>query len=231
MHHHRRNIVEYPRFTSFLLSVSVCLSVCLSVCMYAHLSTIARCCAPNTIHSIQSTCRGPGAVHDFDADFDGLPQQHVSMSEASERGTQFVEKDTNQISQWYVGQKAMTKDQIFFYKRLEKYEKKHALEESKAARHIKIKPLSRGRSLIWVRAWFLSPALCVGFAWAPRAWAARRLRRRRLTCCFCVLLFLFSFLFFTSCICSRSSAPRCSSLASGATTPSWRTTANDVDQN
>eukprot|EP00591_Stephanopyxis_turris_P010077 CAMPEP_0195512434 /NCGR_PEP_ID=MMETSP0794_2-20130614/4388_1 /TAXON_ID=515487 /ORGANISM="Stephanopyxis turris, Strain CCMP 815" /LENGTH=219 /DNA_ID=CAMNT_0040640211 /DNA_START=104 /DNA_END=763 /DNA_ORIENTATION=- len=93
---------------------------------------------------------GPGAVHDFDADFDGLPQQHVSMSEASERGTQFVEKDTNQISQWYVGQKAMTKDQIFFYKRLEKYEKKHALEESKAARHIKIKPLSRGRSLIWL---------------------------------------------------------------------------------
>lgn len=76
------------------------------------------------------------------------------LADATRRGSQFVEKDTNKISQWYVGQKGMSKEQEFFYRRIEKQEKQQAMRESMSNVRKKIKPLSRTRSLLWLGAPF-----------------------------------------------------------------------------
>lgn len=57
------------------------------------------------------------------------------------------------VASRYVGQKAMSKQQVYFYKRLEKIERANALHEAQARKHVRIKPMSRGRSLVWVRDW------------------------------------------------------------------------------
>eukprot|EP00750_Incisomonas_marina_P017599 INCI2262.1.p1 GENE.INCI2262.1~~INCI2262.1.p1 ORF type:complete len:237 (+),score=46.37 INCI2262.1:104-814(+) len=99
------------------------------------------------------------AGHEFGSGVeDNAPDQHMTLSDATDRGSQFVEKDTNKISQWYVGQKAMSKQQVYFYKRLEKLERANALHEAHTRKHVRIKPMSRGRSLVW----FATPALLLG---------------------------------------------------------------------
>lgn len=41
------------------------------------------------------------AGHEFGSGMEDASQdQHMSLSDATERGSQFVEKDTNKISQW-----------------------------------------------------------------------------------------------------------------------------------
>ena len=43
------------------------------------------------------------AGHEFGSGVeDNAPDQHMTLSDATDRGSQFVEKDTNKISQWYV---------------------------------------------------------------------------------------------------------------------------------
>ena len=54
--------------------------------------------------------------------------QGHTVTSATDRGTQFVEKDTSSVHRWYDGQKGLNKDQQFFFKRLEKMERKEAME-------------------------------------------------------------------------------------------------------